>query len=402
MTNAVLLCGDAATEFDPVPEGWLFINGLCIQTTVVDTALLIEVCNGTVVDGVCQGISSTPAIPECDTVSGFVYFAGQCIRNVVSTASPLSITCDVLPAEYTLDGVSCVRIQQQAPLGIGCEFGFVFDSALNVCSRTITYQEEPVLCAASFEQRFRKCYSQQLEPVLFGCPSFAPPNGSGVCVNTITEYGTPVYTCSDPTFESVGSQCIRTTIEEAIVACQGGVPYTIIGDFCYQDVIQSSIPPTVACPINYNRVGDVCIFESSITPVHICRDSSWSFNSTTLNCERDDNTVLRPTSSCPIATSGNPWEASSNNTCTRITNTQPIILDCGAATMMNGQCESTELLTHAPNYCLAPSLLEGGSCRTYQYQRPVLSCPAGPDIVVRGDSCAQSSIATQLPTNSCD
>jgi hypothetical protein len=402
MTNAVLLCGDAATEFDPVPEGWLFINGLCIQTTVVDTALLIEVCNGTVVDGVCQGISSTPAIPECDTVSGFVYFAGQCIRNVVSTASPLSITCDVLPAEYTLDGVSCVRIQQQAPLGIGCEFGFVFDSALNVCSRTITYQEEPVLCAASFEQRFRKCYSQQLEPVLFGCPSFAPPNGSGVCVNTIIEYGTPVYTCSDPTFESVGSQCIRTTIEEAIVACQGGVPYTIIGDFCYQDVIQSSIPPTVACPINYNRVGDVCIFESSITPVHICRDSSWSFNSTTLNCERDDNTVLRPTSSCPIATSGNPWEASSNNTCTRITNTQPIILDCGAATMMNGQCESTELLTHAPNYCLAPPLLEGGSCRTYQYQRPVLSCPAGPDIVVRGDSCAQSSIATQLPTNSCD
>lgn len=71
---------------------------------------------------------------------------------------------------------------------------------------------------------------------------------------------------------------------------------------------------------------DICMFESTVTPIHICRDGSWIFYVTTLSCESDENV------------------------------------------MQDGLCLEEEILSHLPDYCPAPTVLEGGQCRTYAYE----------------------------------
>jgi hypothetical protein len=101
---------------------------------------------------------------------------------------------------------------------------------------------------------------------------------------------------------------------------------------------------------------DICMFESTVTPIHICRDGSWIFYVTTLSCESDENV------------------------------------------MQDGLCLEEEILSHLPDYCPAPTVLEGGQCRTYAYE----VCPPGDDIILVDQTCAQRSMVTQLSTNSYD
>ncbi|CCN40027.1 hypothetical protein VIBNIFTn2_120009 [Vibrio nigripulchritudo FTn2] len=200
----------------------------------------------------------------------------------------------------------------------------------------------------------------------------------GFCVETVEQYATPIYSCSDPTHNLVGDKCEFQVIGPTYPTCGPG--FDFIGGKCIaDDIVREPATPSCAAGYEANIVSGLCESLLFVDKYPTCDAHGSGFSIVGDKCVKNEVTIEPLQFDCPYNYSPSP----TYDHCERVVEHSPnpdLSCDKGVYDSLSGKC--LDRFTKPINkYCSSIEYIHDGSgncvkTTTHEYY-VALTCPSG-------------------------
>ena len=186
------------------------------------------------------------------------------------------------PETYTLEKAGLCVKQEVTQALMRCPNNYLLDEDDGLCKTTQNIKVPFELsCTPTFEIVGTFCIKVEVSSPVFSCPDAEDVLVGALCYSADTITEPPTKICKNETAEG---KCEQDVYTEPSYSCPEDYMLTPFGNSCVRDTVEIGVDPTVVCVEGYTYDLGLCSRIDTQVAVIACPDSSWVLNGSV--CDR--------------------------------------------------------------------------------------------------------------------